>query len=393
MTDLDVDVLLIGGGIASATAAATLRGAGFDGSVLLAGREPTLPYHRPPASKEYLRGDASAEDALVHPAAWWDENAVDARTRTSVLALDPAERVATLSTKEQVRYGRALLATGANVRRLGVDGAQLEGLHYLRALGNADAIRADTESRARVLCVGGSYIASEVAASLTAAGRRVTMVMLEEHPLQRGFGATAGRFFRGVLEAHGVEVLGGVEVEAFEGEERVERVRLKDGRTIEAQAAVVGVGAMPDVMLARKAGLTIGELGGVRCDAQLRTSDQHVWAAGDICEYDSVVHGRPMRIEHEEVAAAQGATAARNMLGTGAPHAEVPYFFSDLADWASLEYVGPAASWDDERLEGSVEDGAFAIAYREAGTLRAYLSVGGAGDLDAARQQIAANRG
>jgi len=219
--DLDVDVLLIGGGIASATAAATLREEGFDGSVLLVGREPTLPYHRPPASKEYLRGDARAEETLVHPTDWFAEHGVDARTRASVLGLDPAERRATLSTKETVRYDRALIATGANVRRLQVDGAQLEGIHYLRALANADAIRVDAARAERVVCVGGSYIASEVAASLTAAGAQVTMVMLEDHPLERGFGATAGRYFRGVLEAHGVEVLGGEELAAFEGGEQL----------------------------------------------------------------------------------------------------------------------------------------------------------------------------
>ncbi len=389
MPDLDVDVLLIGGGIASATAAATLREEGFDGSVLLVGREPTLPYHRPPASKEYLRGDARADETLVHPAGWFDEHAVDARTRTSVLGLDPAERLATLSTKETIRYDRALIATGANVRRLGLDGAQLEGIHYLRALANADAIRADAGRAEHVVCVGGSYIASEVAASLTATGARVTMVMLEDHPLERGFGATAGRYFRGVLEGHGVEVLGGEELAAFEGGERLERVRLSGGRTIDAQAAVVGVGAMPDVMLGRKAGLALGELGGVLCDERLRTSDERIWAAGDICEFQSVVHGRPMRIEHEEVAAAQGASAARNILGADAPHTEVPYFFSDLADWASLEYVGPAWEWDDEEVDGSVESGEFAITYRQGGRVRAMLSVGGAGDLDRAREEIA----
>ncbi|MGZ4268817.1 MAG: NAD(P)/FAD-dependent oxidoreductase [Solirubrobacteraceae bacterium] len=389
MADLEVDVLLIGGGIACATAAETLREEGFDGSVLLVGREPTLPYHRPPATKEYLRGEQGADDVLLHPAAWWEEAGIDARARTSVMGLDPDERLATLSTKERVRYGRALIATGANVRRLPVEGAQLEGIHYLRALANADAIRADTEDAGHVVCVGGSYIASEVAASLTEIGRSVTMVMLEEHPLERGFGATAGRFFRRVLEEHGVQVLGGQELAAFTGDERVAGVRLASGAAIDAGAVVIGAGVTPDVMLARKAGLTIGELGGVVCDEQLRTSADGVWAAGDICEYQSVIHRRPMRIEHEEVAAAQGRTAAGNMLGAGAAHDEVPYFFSDLSDWASLEYVGPALEWDDEQVEGSVEDGAFAIAYREGGTLRGYLSVNGAGNLEAAQKELA----
>jgi 3-phenylpropionate/trans-cinnamate dioxygenase ferredoxin reductase component len=388
MADRTVDILLVGGGIASAMAAHTLREEGFDGSILVVGREPHPPYHRPPASKEYLRGEHGPDDAHVHPAEWWETESVELLTRTSVLELDTATRTAKLSSKELVGFDRALVATGAMVRRLPVDGAQLEGVHYLRALGNADTIRGDVEGAERVVCVGGSYIASEVAASLTELGRRVTMVMLEADPLERSFGPTAARFFRRVLEEHGVEVIGGEEVERFEGDERVERVVTKAGRTLEAQAVICGVGATPDVMLARKAGLALGELGGVLCDSRLRTSADGVFAAGDMCEYDSVVHGRVVRIEHEEVAAAHGRTAARNMLGADAAHDEVPYFFSDLSDWASLEYVGPALKWDEEEIEGSVEDGAFAVSYREGGAMRAMLSVGGFGDLDRARSLI-----
>ncbi|MEA2255299.1 MAG: 3-phenylpropionate/trans-cinnamate dioxygenase ferredoxin reductase component [Solirubrobacteraceae bacterium] len=388
MADRQVDILLVGGGIASASAAQALRAEGFDGSVLVVGRELHAPYHRPPASKEYLRGEHGPQEALVHPEGWWDEHGVQLLTRTSVLELDPAGRTAKLSSKEEVGFGQALVATGAMVRRLAVDGAQLEGVHYLRALGNADTIRADVEQAERVVCVGGSYIASEVAASLTELGRRVTMVMLEDEPLQRGFGLTAGRFFRRVLEEHGVEVIGADEVARLEGGERVERVITVGGRELAADAVVCGVGAIPDVMLARKSGLELGELGGVRCDSRLRTSAPAVFAAGDMCEYDSVVHGRPMRIEHEEVAAALGRTAARNLLGADVAHDEVPYFFSDLSDWASLEYVGPALQWDAEEVEGSVDDDAFAVWYRQDGAVRAMLSVGGAGDLDRARELI-----
>jgi 3-phenylpropionate/trans-cinnamate dioxygenase ferredoxin reductase component len=388
MADRAVDILLVGGGIASASAAETLRSEGFDGSILLVGREPHPPYHRPPASKEYLRGEHGVDGALVHAGDWWEEHAVELLTRTSVLELDVEARTAKLSTKEEVGFDRALVATGAMVRRLQVDGAQLEGIHYLRALGNADAIRADAETAERVVCVGGSYIASEVAASLTSIGRSVTMVMLENDPLERTFGPEAGAFFRRVLEEHGVEVIGGDEVARFEGSERVEAVVTQGGREIPAQAVVCGVGAIPDVMLARKSGLALGKLGGVLCDSRLRASAEGVFAAGDMCEYESVVHGRFVRIEHEEVAAAQGRTAARNMLGGDVPHDEVPYFFSDLSDWASLEYVGPAFGWDAEEIEGSVDDAAFAVWYREEGAVRAMLSVGGFGDLDRARELI-----
>ncbi len=395
MADRDTDILLIGGGIASATAAATLRDEGFDGSVLLVGRELDPPYHRPPASKGYLQGREAKDETLVHPAEWWEEHDVELRTRTSVMGLDPAARTAKLSSKEEVGYGQALVATGAMVRRLSVDGSQLDGIHYLRALGNADTIRADVEHAERVVCVGGSYIGSEVAASLTELGKKVTIVMQESEPLERQFGARAGAFFRSVLEGHGIELVGGDEIMHFAGEgdgddARVARVVTAGGHTIDCEAVVCGVGALPDVMLARKAALTLGELGGVLCDSRLRTSAEHVFAAGDICEYESVVHRRVMRIEHEEVAAAQGATAARNMLGADAPHDVVPYFFSDLSDWVGLEYAGPAIQWDQEVVRGSLDDGAFAIWYLEADRVRAMLSVGGAGDIERANELIAA---
>jgi 3-phenylpropionate/trans-cinnamate dioxygenase ferredoxin reductase subunit len=399
MADRHLDHLLIGGGIASATAARTLREEGAGGSIAVVGRELDAPYHRPPVTKGYLQGAESREDALIAPAGWWEEAGVELLTRTSVLSLDPAARTATLSTKETVSFGTALVATGAMIRRLQVDGADLDGLHYLRALGNADALRRDVEGVERVVMVGGSYIGCEVAASLTVLGRRCTVVMLEEEPLERHFGAQAGRFFRGVLEEHGVEVIGGADVVGFGGDgsgedERVARVLLAGGREVPADAVVCGVGAIPDVMLARKSGLRIGELGGVACDSTLRTSAEGIYAAGDMCEYESVVHELRLRVVHVEHAAAQGATAARNMLGAGLAHTEIPYFFSDLADWTSLEYVGPALDWASEEVDGEVASGSFGIRYLdEEGRVRAALSVGGGGDLDSARAAIAGAQG
>jgi 3-phenylpropionate/trans-cinnamate dioxygenase ferredoxin reductase subunit len=387
VTARHVDHLLIGGGIAAASAAQELRSRGADGSIVLVGRELDAPYHRPPASKEYLRGESSREEALVCEPGWWERNRVELLMRTSVTALDPAARTAVLSTKEELSYGTALLATGAMVRRLAVDGAQLEGIHYLRALGNADAIRADVENADRVVLVGGSYIGCEVAASLTELGKRCTIVMLEDSTLERSFGALAGRFFQGLLEERGIDVLGREEVERFEGDERVARVVTKSGRVLDADAVVAGVGAMPDVMLARKAGLELGSSGGVQASAQLESSAPGLYVAGDICEYDSLLHSRVMRIEHEDVALEQGRTAARNMMGGASAHEAVPYFFSDLSDWASLEYVGPAASWEEEVVRGSLSDGSFSIFYLEQGRVVAALSVGG-GDLEHARRLL-----
>jgi 3-phenylpropionate/trans-cinnamate dioxygenase ferredoxin reductase subunit len=397
MARRQVDFLLVGGGVASAAAAEALREQGADGAILLVGREADPPYHRPPASKGYLVGREAREDALVHPLQWYEDNDVELLTRTSVLELDTAAKVAKLSTREEVEYGQALLATGAMVRRLNVDGSQLEGLHYLRALGNADAIRRDAQDAEHVVLVGGSYIGCEVAAALTELGCQCTIVMLETVTLERSFGTRAGRHFHQLLLDRGVTIVGDDEVERFEGEgsgdqARVRRVVTKGGRELPADAVVLGVGAQPDVTLARKSGLDLGELGGVRADAGLRTPAPGVYVAGDIAEYDSVVHGRVLRIEHEDVAEQQGRTAAANMLGRDRPHDVVPYFFSDLSDWVSLEYVGPAEQWDEEVVRGDADAGSFSHWYLQQGRVVAALGVGRSEDVEHARRLIASGR-
>ena len=196
--------------------------------------------------------------------------------------------------------------------------------------------------------------------------------------LGRGFGEQAGRFFQDRLEERGITVYGDDELDRFEGADgRVTRVITKAGHELEADAVVMGTGAMPDVMLARAAGLKLGETGGIVVDAQLQTSAPGIYAAGDVAEYESVVHGgRQMRIEHWDVAFNQGKTAALNMLGRNQPHDVVPYFFSDLSDWASLEYVGPAHEWDREVVRGSLEEGEFSIFYVHEGRVAGAL-VGG----------------
>jgi 3-phenylpropionate/trans-cinnamate dioxygenase ferredoxin reductase subunit len=384
-----VDHLLIGGGLAAANCARWLREEGADGSVLVVGREFDPPYNRPPLSKGYLQGKESREDALFRPDAWWEEQEIELMTRTSVMRLDTGERVATLSTKEEVEFGTALVATGANVRRLRLDGSELEGIHYLRAFGNSDAIRADAERAGQVVVIGGSYIGTEVAASLTAAhGVRCAMVMLEEVVHERFFGPEVGRFFEGVLQDHGVAVYGGEEVDRFEGSDgRVTKVVTKSGRELECECAVIGAGVVPDVMLARSAGLELGDAGGVKCSAGLESSVPGIFAAGDMCEYESPLHGGPMRIEHWDVAFNHGKTAALNMLGRGVEHDVVPYFFSDLADWASMEYVGPGSG--DVVIRGAMEEASFTAFYVDEGRVTAALTVGRSDDLEHARRFIA----
>jgi 3-phenylpropionate/trans-cinnamate dioxygenase ferredoxin reductase subunit len=387
----EIQYLIVGGGPAGFSAAETLRKEGADGSILVVSRDPDPPYDRTSASKSYLQGDKPRDEALLGGPDWFSENDVELLTRTSAMKVDTEAHTVDLSTRDTIRYGKLLLATGANVRRLRVDGCDLAGIHYLRTLGNSDTIRSDTEEGSRVVLIGGSYIGTEVAATLTALGRKCAIVMQEDVALERTFGKTAGGFFQKVLTDHGVEVHGGEEVERFEGADgRVSAVVTKSGLRLEADAVVIGAGVAPDVSLAQKAGLEIGERGGVLTDSRLRTSAPDVFAAGDIAEYESVVHdGARIRIEHWDVAETQGRAAALSMLGRDdAVYDTVPYFFSDLSDWSWMEYVGPAFGWSEEIVRGSIDEAKFTIWYLDGDRLAAALAVDRGDDLERARELI-----
>jgi 3-phenylpropionate/trans-cinnamate dioxygenase ferredoxin reductase component len=381
-----VDYLIVGGGMAAGNAAAELRKRGAEGSILLVGREPEPPYERPPLSKEYMRGEAERADAYVNERSWYEENEVELLTSTNVMALDPQERTVRLQTKEEVEFDKALIATGANVNILRIEGAELEGIHYLRAFGNSDAIREEAERSERVILIGGSYIGTEVAASLTTKGAKCTIVCLEETVLSRTFGDEVGRYYQELLESHGVEVLGGEEVEAFEGDGRVQAIVTKRGTTVEGEMVVVGAGVRPDALLAGRAGLAVED--GIVCDAGLETSVPGIFAAGDVCSWESEVHGRRLRVEHWDVALQQGRHAGRGLMGEGAPYREVPYFFSDLADWASYEYVGPASEWDEVVWRGDRDAGEFSAWYLKDRRVVAALADGRSEDLMHARRLL-----
>jgi 3-phenylpropionate/trans-cinnamate dioxygenase ferredoxin reductase component len=389
MSARKVDYLLIGGGLASANCARWLREEGAEGEILLVGREPDAPYNRPNCSKGYLRGEESREEPLFRPADWWVQQDIELLTRTSVTSLDLDARTVKLSTKQEIEFDKALLATGANVRRLNVEGCELEQIHYLRTLGNADAIREGVADAENVVLIGGSYIGCEVAASLSMLGKNCTIVMQEQRTLERGFGKNAGRFVEELLEAHGVRIHGSDELERFEGEGRVAKVLSRNGLELEAEAVVIGAGVTPDVQLGKRAGLEIGERGGVRCSSRLQSTVPGVFAAGDICEYDSPMHGGHVRIEHWDVAFNHGKTVALNMLGRDVAHETVPYFFSVLGDWGELEYVGPAYGWEEEILRGSFAEGSFTNWYLQDGRVKAALTFGRSDDLDHARRLIA----
>ncbi|KRE38962.1 hypothetical protein ASG73_00920 [Janibacter sp. Soil728] len=380
----DSGMLIIGGGVASVSAATELREQGYSGAVTLVTRELHPPYHRPPITKDLLRGDAPVG---VVPDDWYAEHDVTLLTRSPVMTLDLEQRVARLANKREVGYDKLLLATGAMVRRLPVEGATLPGVHYLRAPLNAQHVREELDGPRRVVLVGGSFVAVEAAATLRALGHECTMVMLEDRCLATSFGGEVAQHVDDLLRAKGVTIHHGGQVSSFLGDERVTAVATSDGLEVPADVVIVGVGAVPDTKLAHSAGLEIGASRGILCDARLTTSDPHVFSAGDVCEYDSVLHGRHVRIEHERHAEAQGRTAARNMLGHGVEHTELPYFWSDIADWTSLEYVGLAGDIDQEVVTGD-RDGDFTVWQLSQGRVVGAVTRGRPEDLEEARAVI-----
>jgi 3-phenylpropionate/trans-cinnamate dioxygenase ferredoxin reductase subunit len=388
VADRAVDHLLIGGGVAAASCARELRSAGA-GSILVVGREKDPPYERPPLSKGYLAGTSSREDALFLPSGWYSDNDVELLTRVSAMKMDTTERVVKLSSKEEVSFGSALVATGAMVRRLRADGSDLDGIHYLRAFGNADAIREEALEAGRVVLVGGSYIGCELAATLTGLGVSCSILMQEEVVLERVLGVEVGGWVQRQLEERGVEVHGRDSLARFEGSgERVARVISEGGLSLEGGCVAIGAGVTPDVMLARSAGLSLGERGGVACSGRLETSVPGIYAAGDVAEWDSALHGGPALVEHFEVAVEHGAVAARNMLGGSEEFDAVPYFWSDLGDWATIEYVGVGVG--EAVIRGSLDAGSFTAFYVAGARVVGAATVGRPDDLDHARRMIRA---
>ena len=387
MPDRTVAHLLIGGGLASGNCARHLREEGAEGEILIVGREPDPPYNRPPLTKQYMRGEESRDDILFRKDDWYSEQRIEVLTRTSVTKLDLSERVATLSDKQEISFEKALLATGSNVRILHADGAQLDGIHYLRTMRNSDAIKAELEGAERVAIIGGSYIGTELAASFTKVGKQCDLIMLEAVTHERFYGPEVGRYFQDALEEHGVKVHGSQELERFEGEGgRVGKVVTKSGLEVDCDFVVIGAGVHPELHLAEQAGIETDK--GVLTDRYLETSAPGVFAAGDIAEYDSVVHGSRIRIEHWDVAFNHGKYAALNMLGKEMAYDVVPYFWSDLADWTSMEYVGPASEWDEVWWRGSREEGKFTAWYVKDSKVAAALTVGRSDDLSVASRLL-----
>lgn len=370
----DRTFVIVGGGLAGAKAAETLREEGFGGRIVLLAAEAERPYERPPLSKGFLLGKEARGRVYVHGPDWYADNDVDLRLGVAATSIDRTGHVVGLTGGRRLRYDKLLLATGASARRLDVPGATgpggaagPDGLYHLRETGDAERLREALRGGGRrVVVVGAGWIGLETAAAAREYGNEVTVVEPEPTPLYRSLGPELGEVFAGLHRAHGVELRLGQEARELRVRDgRVRAVVTSAGAEIAADVVIAGIGVTPNVRLARAARLEIGD--GIVVDASLRTSDPDVYAAGDVAGAYNPLLGKHVRVEHWANAAGGGSAAARSMLGADVVYDPVPFFYTDQYE-LGMEASGVVAPGDyDELVYRGAAEGLEFIAFWLAG--------------------------
>lgn len=356
---MDSTCVIVGGGLAGAKAAETLRSEGFAGRVVLIGEEEENPYERPPLSKDYLLGESETSAVYVHDAGWYADSDIDTRFGRRVVGLHRSDHEVELDGRQRLRYDKLLLATGASPRPLRVAGADLEGVHYLRTIGDSerlrDALRDAGSGPGRVAVCGGGWIGLETAAAARSYGAEVVLLEPEPTPLHRSLGPELGEVFAGLHRDHGVDLRTGTGVTELRGAAgRVHQVVTSSGDALEADTVIVAVGVAPNTALAEEGGVTVND--GIVVDAAQRTNDPDIYAAGDVARGYNPLLGAHVRIEHWANALKGGPAAARSMLGQDVVYDDVPYFFTDQYD-LGMEYSGHVfpGGYDEVVYRGDVE--------------------------------------
>lgn len=363
MVDAHRTFVIVGGGLAGAKAAETLRAEGFTGRVILISDERDHPYERPPLSKAYLTGKGERESAFVHEPGWYARADIELHLGQTVVSIDRESRSVRLGDGTVLHYDKLLLATGAEPRRLDVPGTGLAGVHHLRRLAHADRLRhvlaALGRDNGHLVIAGGGWIGLEVAAAARGYGAEVTVIEAEATPLHQAIGPELGQFFAELHREHGVRFHFGARLTEITGQDgMVLAARTDDGEEHPAHEVLAAIGAAPRTALADAAGLDLAGRehgGGIAVDEGLRTSDPDIHAAGDVASVHHPLLGIPLRVEHWANALNGGPAAARAMLGQDVTYDRVPYFFSDQYD-LGMEYSGwaPPGSYDQVVLRGDV---------------------------------------
>ncbi|HTJ89222.1 MAG TPA: FAD-dependent oxidoreductase [Acidocella sp.] len=361
-------IVIIGGGAAGFAAAERLRRERYQGSIVMLSNDDTAPVDRPNLSKDYLAGTAQEEWIPLRPDSFYAENGIELHLGETVSGIDVRSRQVVIANGRHVPYDQLLLATGAEPVRLSIPGANLPHVRTLRTLADCRAIMKRAETARRVVVLGASFIGLEVAASLRARGIDVHVVAPEKRPMERLLGSQMGDFVRALHEEHGVVF----NLENSASAIDAKHVTLKDGRTIEADLVIVGVGVRPRTELAETAGLAVDR--GVVVNAFLETSVPGIWAAGDIARWPDPHRGENIRIEHWVVAERQGQTAALNMLGHRERFTAVPFFWSQHYD-VPINYVGHAETWDQLVIEGDIAAKDCIVRFKRNGRVLAVASI------------------
>lgn len=380
-------IVVVGGGLAAARVVEAYREAGGGDPVAVVGGEPVPPYSRPPLSKGLLRGATTRDDAILHPAGWYEEQGADLRLGTRAERIDPDAREVVLEGGERLSYDRLVVATGAVPRRFPVPGAELEGIRSFRTLADAEAVRDAAAEGGRALVVGAGFIGMEVAASLRLRGLEVTVVELGERVMPALASDELSASLAGLYRERGVELLLGESVEAFLGDGALHGARLASGRDVEAMLAVVGVGVAPATGIVEGTGVEVDD--GIVVDESFRTSVPGIYAVGDVARFPDRVAGRARRIEHWTNADAQGRALGRMLAGDETPYEHLAVFFTMLFD-TKLQVVGDLEGGVDEALvEGDLREGRVLARYGRGGRLVG-VTVAGQPDevVEEARRQI-----
>lgn len=379
-----MNISIVGGGLAAATAATELREHGFDGDVVIYAREDHLPYERPPLSKEVLLGRKDVDSALVHDEAWYTANRVRLERGVAVTAIDPSTH--TLRTEPvgggeaaEHRYDRLLLATGAAARHFDLADRVAEPI-YLRTIEDNTRLRAALRPGAKVVIVGAGWIGLEVASAARQKDAEVTVYEVADLPLLAVLGPEVAQLFEGLHRAHGVDLRLGTAVD--------------EGALTAADVVVVGIGAIPQTELAEHAGLDVDR--GVLVDERLRTSDPDIYAIGDVANQQHPVLGRRIRVEHWDTAIEQAKVAAHNLMGEEEPYTHLPYFFTDQYD-LGMEYFGSVGpdGYDRVDIEGDTDvanGGAFRAYWVKDGVVRAAMHANDWDASDAVRDSVGTER-
>ena len=359
-------IVIAGAGHAAGQLVASLKQQKFAGQIVLVGDEPYLPYQRPPLSKKFLSGDMEADRLYVKPASFYTDAQVETHLNCTITAIDRESKALRTNSGNTIAYDQLVLALGSRVRRLTIEGADLDGIHYLRNISDVDAIRAELGDRKKAVVVGAGYIGLEVAAVLRQLGIDVTIIEMTERVMSRVVSPEISDFYQIEHTTYGVKLRLSTGIVAFRGKSRISAIETTDGEMIDADFVVVGVGILPNTELAETAGLAVDN--GIIVDDQCQSSDADIYAVGDCTVHPNAIYERQLRLESVHNALEQARTAASNLCGKEKHYAEVPWFWSDQYD-LKLQIAGLSTGYDEVVIRGNPANRAFACMYLKDGKL------------------------